>query len=196
MTVILNEWYPLGRVVEARTYGLARRKPGVVLKGGSRKAIHHKTQVQSENAWAMYGKSSYWPTFTVGPSGTQQHLPISVGAYALANKRGGVQTNACGSLVAQIEVVGFSGVDMPRETRAHLLGVLRWLRDVHGVPWVWPSGRPAPQAGPHNRNVANWLDGSGHFAHSQVPENTHWDTAYTDAEWWLMHYEFERYARA
>jgi hypothetical protein len=28
-----------------------------------------------------------------------------------------------------------------------------------------------------------WDGTGGHYGHSQVPENTHWDPAYTDAEW-------------
>lgn len=187
-------WYPLGKRVPARTRVLGRAVSGGTLVGGTNKVVHHKTQVNSENADALYRKSGYWPHFTVGPSGTQQHLPLNVSSYGLKNASGGVETNRGGLIVAQIEVVGNSGQDMPHDTRQHLLGLLRWFRDVWGIPWEWPSGRPAPiPQGPHNRSVAAWTQRHGHFSHSQVPENSHWDPAYTDPEWWLLHAEFEKY---
>jgi hypothetical protein len=41
--------------------------------------------------------------------------------------------------------------------------------------------------------VRNWETTPGHYSHSQVPENTHWDPAYTDDEWWQLHYWFDKY---
>lgn len=187
-------WYPLGRRVPAQTRITRKPMSGGTLVGGTKKVVHHKTQVESENADALYRKTGFWPHFTVGPNGTQQHLPLNVASYGLKNLKGGLETNRGGTIVAQIEVVGHSGVNMPDATRAHLLGVLRWLRDEWGIPYEWPSGRPAPTAyGPHNRNADNWRFRDGQFAHSQVPENTHWDPAYTDAEWWLLARDFEKY---
>lgn len=186
-------WYPLGRKVPAQTRILRKPMGGGRLIGGTKKVVHHKTQVASENADALYRKSGYWPHFTVGPNGTQQHLSLNESSYALKNLKGGWETNRGGTIVAQVEVVGFSGVDMPHDTRQHLLGLLRWFRDEWGIPWEWPSGRPAGANGPFNRNADNWRFRDGHFSHSQVPENTHWDPAYTSAEWWLLHEEFERY---
>ncbi|HEU5180007.1 MAG TPA: hypothetical protein VFW45_04400, partial [Candidatus Polarisedimenticolia bacterium] len=34
----------------------------------------------------------------------------------------------------------------------------------------------------HNRDASNWTSRGGHYGHSQVPENTHWDPGYTQAE--------------
>ena len=49
----------------------------------------------------------------------------------------------------------------------------------------WPaearSERPGDPGG-HNRSVANWNSKGGHYGHSQVPENIHWDPAYTALE--------------
>lgn len=62
-----------------------------------------------------------------------------------------------------------------------------WLETEHGVPKVWPNGLPKPAVngrdpGGHNRNAANWDNKGGHYGHSQVPENTHWDPGYTATE--------------
>lgn len=53
---------------------------------------------------------------------------------------------------------------------------------------MWPSGLPkvatsqGKDPGDHNRDKMNWTTVSGHYGHSQVPENTHWDPAYTPSE--------------
>ena len=36
--------------------------------------------------------------------------------------------------------------------------------------------------GGHKRDVALWTTKGGHYGHSHVPENVHWDPAYTTAE--------------
>jgi hypothetical protein len=133
------------------------------------------------------------PNFTVRPDRVEQHYDTEVGGRAFVNARGGIETNSFG--VVQIEIVGFSGVTMPGDTARRLIDLLHFLEDEHAIPWVWPNGRPRAarevrpgvfvDPGGHNRSVAGWRT-RGHFAHSQVPENHHWDTAYTDLEWFVL----------
>jgi len=59
--------------------------------------------------------------------------------------------------------------------------------ETHGVPKVWPNGPPKPakngrDPGGHNRNAQIWNMRGGHYGHSNVPVNTHWDPAYTADE--------------
>lgn len=178
-----DPWFPAARI-ERPTTRWWRRRSGLRLDGGPVKVVHHKTVTWGESAKALYGKSGSYPHFTVSSSGVQQHLPVDRGAYALKNRRGGVNTNTAGSRVVQIEVVGYPAVTMPEPTAWHLIALLRWLRDEHGVPWRWPAGRPLRALA--RRDVSAW-GLSGHFGHVQVPENDHWDPEYTDVEWWWLH---------
>jgi hypothetical protein len=87
----------------------------------------------------------------------------------------------------QIEVVGFAGRPKDAVTLRSVARLCRWIEGEHGVVQQWPNGPPRPpingnDPGAHNRNAANWVTQGGHYGHSQVPENTHWDPAYTAAE--------------
>jgi hypothetical protein len=165
-------------------------QPAVPYTGGPRKVVHHKTQVHSENASALYGASGAWPHFTVGPNGVQQHFDTAAGSRALVNAAGGVQTNADSAI--QIEVVGFSGERMPDATLRFLVTLLGEIERREGIPWAWPEGRPptTSQEGygtnTAERHASVWDSQTGHYGHSQVPENSHWDPAYTDEEWYLL----------
>jgi hypothetical protein len=162
--------------------------PAGAFTGGPKKVVHHKTQGSTlAGARAAYRANRSDPHFTVHPDGVHQHVDTAYASRALRNASGGVQTGRDGAI--QIEVVGFSGSTAPAATLGHLLALLVWLRDAEGVAPVWPMGRPptTAEAGyglntPH-RNAAVWDRTGGHYGHSQVPENTHWDPAYTDAEW-------------
>jgi hypothetical protein len=173
-------------------YSDGRPRSGVPFVREARAVVHHKTQTDGGTGWSLYGRTGSWPHFTV-------HFDTEVGARALVNSKGGVETNADG--VIQIETVGWSGVDMDPATLGHLVKLLKWIATTHDIPWVWPNGRPRPAAdgprdpGGHNRNPWTW-GFRGHFGHSQVPENTHWDPAYTDWEWWWLNAAFESMAVA
>lgn len=156
--------------------------------GGPFKVVHHKTQGASiASARAAYANNASDPHFTVGPSEIQQHIDTAVAARSLRNESGGVQTNRDSAV--QIEVVGFSGTTCPQGTLDNLARLLVWIGDIHKVPWFWPEGRPPLSAATgYGRNTgerhgSTWDATSGHYGHSQVPENDHWDPAYTDAEW-------------
>lgn len=165
--------------------------PGVPYTSPVRKIVHHRTQVagrcSTASLYPQGGKDA--PHFTVDEWSIRQHFDTSVGSRALVNAPGGVETNSDG--VIQIEIVGYSGVSMPGPTADNLIQLLGWIAWTHPVPWVWPNGRPKPAApgpsdpGGHVRSTAAWA-GAGHFDHGSVPENEHWDPAYTDLEWFVL----------
>lgn len=154
------------------------------------KIIHHKTQGSS------YPRSTYLngggiPHFTVGRYDIWQHFDTDVASRALTNLAGGVETN--NSWAIQIEAIGYSGIE-DIEVAKNVAHLCRWIESVHGVKNVWPAGRPAcalydehgtPRSpGTTPCDTWTWLTESGHYSHSQVPENRdgHWDPAYTDNE--------------
>jgi hypothetical protein len=96
-----------------------------------------------------------------------------------------VETNKDSAV--QIEIVGFAHRPKSQKTLRNVARLCRWIESTHGVPKAWPNGRPKPAVnggdpGGHNRNAANWDARGGHYGHSNVPENTHWDPGYTQAE--------------
>lgn len=158
---------------------------------GPFKVVHHKTQGASlAGARSAYRANRSDPHFTVHALGVNQHIDTSVPARSLRNARGGVETNRESAI--QIEAVGFSGESMDDPTLNNLVDLLVWIGHEHAVPWVWPEGRPptSSQLGygidTGERHAAIWAGLGGHYGHSQVPENTHWDPAYTDREWWIL----------
>ena len=75
----------------------------------------------------------------------------------------------------------------PKATLKQVARLCRWLEAAHGISRVWPSGPPKPAVaggdpGGHNRSAANWTTKGGHYGHCHVPENIHWDPAYTAME--------------
>lgn len=180
--------YGCARWVPAR-YQNGKLRNGTPYTGGPRKVVHHKTVTRTDNAASLYGSSGSWPHFTVSEHGVQQHFDTAVGSRALRNKSGGVQTNTDGAI--QIEIVGMPGETMPDATLRHLVALLKEIEDREGIPWEWPAGRPPKTSaayGEHNgyRHPYLWDSTSGHYGHVQVPENTHWDPAYTNDEWWWL----------
>jgi NTE family protein len=153
--------------------------------GGVFKIVHHTTEGGSaEGAFTAFKNNRSDPHFTVDASNVYQHIDTDTAARSLRNAPGGVETNRDRAL--QIEVVGFAGKSKNRATLKNLARLCRWLEQTHGVPLVWPSGLPKPpkngkDPGGHLRSTENWAKG-GHFGHCHVPENTHWDPAYTKLE--------------
>jgi len=151
------------------------------------KVVHHKTIGLSENAAGLYTPTGSWPHFTVGRSGIQQHIDTDTAAFALEHRAGTPETNRARAI--QIELVAIVAVPAHRDSLAHLNQLLRWLETAHGIPWTWPSGRPRTATangrdpGGHNRSATNWRSMPGHYGHSQVPANSHWDPFYYDEEW-------------
>lgn len=151
---------------------------------GPFKIVHHTTEGSSAaGAMAAFNSNKSDPHFTVDSTTIFQHIDTSVSARSLANPAGGVQTNRDSAI--QIEVVGFAGKPKNQATLKNVAKLCRWIESTHGVPQVWPNGFPrigTRDPGGHNRNPNNWNNKGGHYGHSQVPENTHWDPGYTKAE--------------
>lgn len=154
--------------------------------GGPFKIVHHTTEGHSaEDAMALFQLKRSDPHFTVDASHIYQHVDTSEGARALRNKAGGVQTNRDSAV--QIELVGFAHLPKDTATLTNVARLCRWIERTHGVPREWPSGPPKParnghDPGGHNRDEKTWDTRGGHYGHCHVPENTHWDPAYSAQE--------------
>lgn len=154
--------------------------------GGPFKIVHHSTEGRTaQGALEAFRTNRSDPHFTVDGSTIYQHIDTSMGARALRNEAGGVQTNRDGAI--QIELVGFA--HLPKDPRAltNVARLCRWIEATHRVPRTWPAGFPRSarngrDPGGHNRDPAIWDTQSGHYGHCHVPENTHWDPGYTTDE--------------
>jgi len=153
---------------------------------GPFKIIHHTTEGSTAaGAIATYRQTGSYPHFTVDRDKVYQHVDTDHAVTALAHPSGTVETNR--SHAVQIELVGFAGRPKDRDALRLMIELCRWLEETHGVPRVWPNGLPNPprhgsDPGNHNRNERNWRTKGGHYGHSQVPVNSHWDPAYTAGE--------------
>lgn len=154
--------------------------------GGPFKIVHHTTEGSTAaGAMSAYRNNRSDPHFTVDATTIYQHIDTNKAARSLRNNSGGVQTNRDSAI--QIEVVAFAGSSKDRRTLENVARLCRWIEGTYNIPQVWPNGFPRParngrDPGGHNRNARNWDDESGHFGHCHVPENTHWDPAYTQNE--------------
>jgi len=98
---------------------------------------------------------------------------------SVINAPGGVETNRKGDVCIQIETLFFPYCRVNGKVYATVADtpckgldrIMAWLRSW-GVPDVWPMG--APDWSSH-RNATVWNTQSGHYGHSQVPENDHTD---------------------
>jgi hypothetical protein len=153
---------------------------------GPFRIIHHTTEgSKASGAFAAFAANKSDPHFTVDATTIYQHIDTSVGARALKNPPGGVETNRHSAL--QIELVAFAGARKHAAAMKNLGRLCRWLEQQHGVPRTWPNGAPKPHAngkdpGGHNRNASNWKTQAGHYGHCHVPENVHWDPAFDSIE--------------
>lgn len=154
--------------------------------GGPFKIVHHTTEGSTaQGAMQAFATKRSDPHFTVDATRIYQHIDTAEGARALRNAPGGVQTNRDSAV--QIELVGFAHLPKNPDALARLARLCRWIEATHGVPRVWPAGPPKParqgkDPGGHVRDPAIWDTRAGHYGHSQVPENTHWDPGYTAQE--------------
>lgn len=160
---------------------------GGAFTAGPFKIVHHTTESSTaSSAFNAYGTGGSEPHFTVDATTVYQHHDTGKGSRALRNDAGGVETNRLSAV--QIEIVGFAGKAKDRATLKQVARLCRWLETQHGIPVTWPNGAPKPHKngkdpGGHNRDAATWASKGGHYGHSQVPENIHWDPAYTAEEW-------------
>lgn len=105
-----------------------------------------------------------------------QYYPATVGSRAL------VAWNEDGAVHVQIEVLFSPGAvrngrryekleDTPLKGFEPLV---QWL-DSLGIARTWPMGPPPPVGQSGTRSVQVWNTKSGHYGHSQVPNNDHTD---------------------
>jgi hypothetical protein len=162
--------------------------------GGAR-VIWHVTWDKNATAAApadLVPLSNLVGYFTGGGKGAAPHLlwdpftgkivqffPATSRSKSVINAPGGVETNRKGDTCIQIEVLFFPHCRVNGKAYATVadtpcLGldkIMAWLRSW-GVPNVWPMGAPTWSS---NRNATIWNTKSGHYGHSQIPENDHTD---------------------
>ena len=158
----------------------------ITYTGGSFRIVHHTTEGSSaQGAFDAFRIHKSDPHFTVDSGKIYQHVDTDFSARSLRNAAGGVQTNRYRAI--QIELVGFAGSRKKPAGMQNLARLCRWLEAEHDIPAVWPAGPPKPPSaghdpGGHRRDAHVWETEAGHYGHSHVPENTHWDPAYNAVE--------------
>lgn len=170
-----NAWMPGARVMAASVDGGA-------MEGGPKKVVWHTVEASysvSAASMANYlngARNSVHLCWNPVTGEIVQMIPANRAGRGLENRSGGVQTNRGGSVVIQIEVVAQAKNPFTDTVCKNLDKIMDWLRSW-GIPDVWPAGNPggSEMYGPNpQRTTSNWSK-SGHFTHSQVPENSHWD---------------------
>jgi hypothetical protein len=109
-----------------------------------------------------------------------QFYPADSRSKSVVDQDGGTRTNRAGAVVLQIEAVFFPHTIFDGKAYASLEetpckgweALNAWVRS-HGVPNVWPMGRPTSFT-PH-RSEHTWETEPGWYAHAHVPENDHTD---------------------
>lgn len=154
--------------------------------GGPYKIVHHTTEGKSaQGAFDAFKAKKADPHFTVDATKVYQHIDTGLAARALRHPAGTPETNRDSAV--QIELVGFAGASKNARALANVARLCRWLEATHAIPREWPAGPPkAPvhggDPGGHKRDQATWDAKGGHYGHSQVPNNTHWDPGYSALE--------------
>jgi GH24 family phage-related lysozyme (muramidase) len=160
--------------------------PGPYVGGHPFKIVHHTTEgPTADGAIETYKETKNIPHFTVDDMTVYQHADTDAAVSALRHPEGTTETNRSSAI--QIELIGFAGQPKNPASLRNVARLCRWIEATHNVPQVWPNGRPNPPAdgrdpGGHNRDQNTWDTQGGHYGHCHVPNNTHWDPAYTDAE--------------
>ncbi|MCC3768061.1 peptidoglycan-binding domain-containing protein [Streptomyces sp. UNOC14_S4] len=110
-----------------------------------------------------------------------QFGPLDESARALRND-GGDRTNRTGRVCVQVEVLArasepFTDYWRPGPNFAALLDAARsW-----GVPDAWPAGDLAADGSDStSRDSDTWHSEGGHYGHTNVPGNDHWDPGAID----------------
>jgi hypothetical protein len=151
---------------------------------GPWRIVWHTTEGDTaEDAIGHFRRKNSWPHFTVDEDNVYQHIDTDFAARSLENKPGGVETNRLHAV--QIELVSYAARAKPAALIARAARLARWIERKHGVARNWPNGYPLPpkdgkDPGGHNRDAKIWQTQGGHYGHSQVPENSHWDPGLID----------------
>jgi hypothetical protein len=154
--------------------------------GGPYRIIHHTTEgPTAAAAFSSFRSHRSDPHFTVDDHHVYQHIDTGAASRSLRHLRGEPETNRQSAV--QIEIVGTAARPKSRPTLENVARLCRWIEQTHHIPAVWPNGPPKPAVngrdpGGHNRNLQVWVTHGGHYGHSNVPENIHWDPGYTPNE--------------
>lgn len=144
--------------------------------GLAKKITLHTTETSAKPNWQA--QQSGIPHLTVDlqdSSKLWQHLDFGIAAYTLTG--GEHSPNSDSGQNVQIEIIGFAsqspGWSVPAYTA--LAGILEWLCDNTGVPYVFPV--PFGPNGDQDRLGwdGQWEIVSGILGHEHVPYNDHWD---------------------
>ncbi|MEW1565819.1 peptidoglycan-binding protein [Streptomyces sp. NPDC093509] len=114
-----------------------------------------------------------------------QFGPLTQSGRALKND-GSRRTNREGKVNIQIEVLGRAASPWTKgfdKTKKPNYAKFEAACRAHGVPDVWPAGKPAgtaAAAAKGSRSRSTWQTKGGYYAHSQVPGNDHWDPGAID----------------
>ena len=155
--------------------------------GGPFRIIHHTTEGRTAaaafQAFRRTARTRISPSTT---SGIYQHIDTSLSPREpFAMLDGGVQTNRYSAI--QIEVVGSRSSEAAADAHNVATSCAAGSRRSHQFH---RSGRPGPEAGRAGRKGPgrpqsqrdDLEHAGGHYGHSQVPENSHWDPGYTPEE--------------
>jgi hypothetical protein len=111
-----------------------------------------------------------------------QYGPLNQSARALRND-GLTRTNRTGRVCIQIEVLGKAASPFTSSWKPgpNVRALMRAIRSW-GVPDTWPGGRLAARYNDPDvsRSRSTWATKGGHYGHSQVPGNDHWDPGNID----------------
>jgi hypothetical protein len=168
----LAVWHPVGY-------------DGGAYTGGPFRIVHHTTQGSTaEAALVEFMTHQHASHFLVDDTTIYQLIDTSRAACALKHT-GNPQTNRLSAI--QIELVGFAEHPKHPAALSNLRRLLRALEQEFNIPRLWPNGFPIPannghDPGGHNRDPFVWAARGGHYGHEHVPQNVHWDPAYTQQE--------------
>lgn len=148
------------------------------------RVVWHTTEGSSGTSAAFHGtadylmENNYEPHILYDPRTDQlgQFGPLNQSAKALVNA-GSVRTNRTGLVCIQIEVMAKAGAAFTDYWRPgpNFRALMRAIRSW-GVPDEWPAGRLAQSYSDDSpRPLTIWQTRGGHYGHSNIPGNDHWD---------------------
>lgn len=164
-----------------------RGYPGLsFVQGVPMRGVLHSTEVigfyRPRSDGSYFGGAAP-PHFTVDANTIWQHIDTSLGAYALENRAGGVETNREGAI--QIEVMG-RAAEAPTWTEAtytNLARLMRWVEADCGIDaeYIDEGHYYPPENGirlgqePWRISFADWPSVNCWVGHQHCPENSHGD---------------------
>lgn len=172
----MDKWHPRAVKVQP-TDG----REGLSLLGAPWKIVLHTTESDSYTPdRTSYFGNPFWPTSTIVAGTIYQHLPIDVGAYAMAHDAGTAETNRANAIQCEIVWRAANG-NWPEALLATVADWIRWVQSQTGVPTVFAEMfregvTVASVDSPIRFGDQEWLDFHGICGHSNVPGgNDHWD---------------------